>query len=162
MSDNKWDVLDAPPPPMFVGQKEINLVKQLNDEILEKIVGNQIVYYPISMEHTQFHPLYQEAINKTFLKPIHVYVMVDWEDKPSTTTSHGVDHIPEITVHFHKRRLVEDQDLYVREGDFISYGKDYYEILSLEEPREIFGQVDHKMEISAKCIKARRSQFDAG
>jgi hypothetical protein len=28
----------------------------------------------------------------------------------------------QITVQFHKRRLEEDQDVYVREGDFVLYG----------------------------------------
>ena len=35
----------------------------------------------------------------------------------------------QLTAHFHKRRLTEDQNLFVREGDFILYGKDYYEII---------------------------------
>jgi hypothetical protein len=49
----------------------------------------------------------------------------------------------------------------VREGDFILYGSNYYEILTLSEPRELFGQVDHRFEISAKCVRAREGLFDA-
>ena len=37
-----------------------------------------------------------------------------------------------INVHFHKRRLTEDQDLFVREGDFVAYGEAYYEIVGLK------------------------------
>ena len=48
----------------------------------------------------------------------------------------------------------------VREGDFVLYGSFYYEIVTLNETKEIFGQVDHKMEISAKCIRARKGLFD--
>jgi hypothetical protein len=44
----------------------------------------------------------------------------------------------EIMVHFHKRRLTEDQDLYVREGDFVLYGDFYYEIVKLSEPKLIW------------------------
>ena len=64
-------------------------------------------------------------------------------------------------MHFHKRRLVEDQDLFVREGDFVLYGKLFYEIVTLAEPKQIFGQVEHKMEILAKCVRAREGTFDA-
>ncbi len=64
-------------------------------------------------------------------------------------------------VHFHKRRLTEDQDLFVREGDFVLYGDIYYEIVKLIEPRQLFGQIQHKFEISAKCVKAREGLFDA-
>ena len=73
----------------------------------------------------------------------------------------GVDSDSTITVLFHKRRLTEDQDLYVREGDFILYGKIYYEIVKLSEPRKLFGQVDHSFEIAGTCRRARRGLFDA-
>ena len=60
-----------------------------------------------------------------------------------------------------KRLLAEDQDLFVREGDFVLYGDTYYEITTLNEPRQLFGQTDHKMEIEATCVKSRRGLFDA-
>ena len=146
---------------MFLGEKERDLVKQVNDELIERVIGQQVVYYPISVEHTDFHDIYGEAIKKTFLPPVRVYALVEWEGlKTTTDTSYGVDKMTEITVHFHKRRLTEDQDLFVREGDFVLYGDIYYEITILSEPRQIFGQVDHKMEISAKCVRAREGLFD--
>ena len=74
-------------------------------------------------------------------------------------TNLGIDRRPSIVVHFHKRRLTEDQDLFVREGDFVKYGDSFYEIVQLNEPKQIFGQVDHKMEVEAKCIKAREGNF---
>ena len=60
----------------------------------------------------------------------------------TTTTPLGVDRIEKISVAFHKRRLIEDQDLFVREGDFIQYGENFYEILTLQEPKWLFGQVE--------------------
>jgi hypothetical protein len=156
---DKWQQPDAPPPPLFIGEKERNLVKQINDELIERVIGQQIVYYPISLESTNFHPLYGEAINKTFLPPVRVYALVEWEGE-ATTTSPVIDKRSSISVHFHKRRLVEDQDLFVREGDFIYYGSFYYEIITLNQPKQLFGQIDHKMEISAKCIRSRKGLFN--
>ena len=159
---NEWSQPNQPPPPMFLGEKERNLVKQVNDELIERVIGQQVLYYPISMEHTQFHSVYGEAIKKTFLPPIRVYALVDWEGlNTSADTSYGVDKVSEITVHFHKRRLTEDQDLFVREGDFVLYGSIYYEIVILNEPKQLFGQIDHRIEISAKCKRARKGLFDA-
>ena len=60
--DNKWAQPSAPPPPLFVGQKERDLIKQVNDELIEDVIGQQILYFPISQEHTNFHPIYGEAI----------------------------------------------------------------------------------------------------
>lgn len=158
---NKWTVPDAPPPPMFLGRPERDLVKQINDEIAERVIGQQVLYYSIDMENTESHPLYGEAITKNYLPPVRVYVLIDWEGVETVTDAFGIDRRSRITVHFHKRRISEDQDLWVQEGDFIKYGEQYYEITELNEPRELWGQVDHKLEISAKCIRAREGLFDA-
>ncbi len=158
---NKWSQPSNPPPPLFVGKKERDLVKQVNDELIERVIGQQVVYYPISLEHTSFHSLYGEAIQKTFLPPVRVYALVEWEGEQTQTTNLGIDKKSSVTVHFHKRRLTEDQDLFVREGDFILYGSFYYEIATLAQPRQLFGQIDHKVEIVAKCIRAREGLFNA-
>ena len=158
--ENKWNQPDNPPPPMFFGKKERDLVKQVNDELIERVVGQTVVYYPISMERTNFHNLYGEAITKTFLPPIRVYALVEFGGVSTKMTDLNVERSSNITVHFHQRRLTEDQDLFVREGDFILYGGTYYEIFTLTQPKELFGQADFRVEISALCYKSRKGLFD--
>ena len=162
MSDNEWSRPAAPPPPLFLGKKERDLVKQVNDELVEKVIGQQILYYPIDMETTNFHDLYGEAIEKTFLPPVRVYALVKFDDEGSSyLDSVGIDGSSQITVHFHKRRLTEDQDLFVRNGDFVLYGERYYEIVKTSSSRKLFGQVNQTFEISATCKRARKGLFDA-
>ena len=163
MSDNKWEKPDAPPPPMFFGEKERNLVKQVNDEIVERVVGQQVLYFPIDIAATNYHPIYGEAIEKTFLPPIRVYALVEFTGIESAHLEGvGIDKTTKISIKFHKRRLVEDQDLYVREGDFVRYGDIYYEIVKLTEAKLIFGQVEQpKFETLADCIRARDGLFNA-
>ena len=159
---NEWDKPDAPPPPLFLGQKERDLVKQVNDELIEKVIGQQILYYPIDLRATDFHELYGEAVKKTYLPPIRVYALVEFTDYSTDyMESAGIDKSWEIMIHFHKRRLEEDQDLYVREGDFVLYGDYYYEIVSLSEPKLLFGQAGREFEIAARCKRARKGLFDA-
>jgi hypothetical protein len=86
--------------------------------------------------------------------------LVDWEGLQTTTDKYGLDVITTINIHFHKRRLTEDQDIFIREGDFVLYGKFYYEIVTLNEPKQLFGQADHRFEITAKCVRARKGLFD--
>ena len=160
MAENKWNRPDSPPPPLFLGKKERDLVKQVNDELIERVIGQTILYYPISDVHTDFHPIYGEAIQKNYLPPVRVYVLVEWDETTTTATNYGLDRIYNLTCHFHKRRLTEDQNLFVREGDFILYGEDYYEIITLSEPKQLFGQTEHMLEISAKCSRARQGLFD--
>jgi len=160
MGDNKWNRPDSPPPPLFLGKKERDLVKQVNDELIERVIGQDILYYPISTVHTNFHPLYGEAIEKSYLPPVRVYVLIEWPETTTTSTPFGLDRTYNITCHFHKRRLTEDQDLYVREGDFVLYSGEYYEIITLSEPKRLFGQAEHMLEISANCVRARQGLFD--
>tara|TARA_B100001094_G_scaffold332483_1_gene404769 strand:+ start:12434 stop:12922 length:489 start_codon:yes stop_codon:yes gene_type:complete len=159
---NEWERPEQPPPPLFLGKKERDLVKQVNDELIEKVIGQQILYYSIDMERTDFHDMYGEAVEKTFLPPVRIYALVNVEEE-STSYLEGVgtDADAMINVYFHKKRLNDDQDVFVRQGDFVLYGKVYYEIVKLSEPRKLFGQVDHTFEIMALCKRARRGLFDA-
>ena len=162
MSDNEWSRPASPPPPLFLGKKERDLVKQVNDELVEKVIGQQILYYPIDMETTNFHELYGEAVEKTYLPPVRVYALVKFDEEGSSyLDSVGIDEMSQITVHFHRRRLTEDQDLFVREGDFVLYGERYYEIVKTSSSRKLFGQVNQTFEISAICKRARKGLFDA-
>lgn len=162
MSDNKWKKPDQPPPPLFLGEKERDLVKQVNDEIIERVVGQQVLYFAIDMDHTNYHPLYGEAIEKTFLPPIRVHALVEYQGIESAYLENiGVDKLTKINVKFHKRRLTEDQDLFVREGDFVRYGSIFYEIVKIAEPKLLFGQPEHRFEIQADCIRARDGLFNA-
>jgi len=161
MSDEKkWNRPSSPPPPLFFNKKERDLVKQVNDELIERVIGQTVLYYPISNVHTNFHPLYGEAIEKSFLPPVRIYVLIEWTETTTTATNYGVDRIYSLICHFHKRRLTEDQDLFVREGDFVLYGGDYYEIVTLSEPKQLFGNTNHMLEISAKYSRARQGLFD--
>jgi len=158
---NIWTRPAQPPAPMFMQQKGRNLVKQINEELEERVVGQQILYYAISRKYTNYHPVYGEALNKTFLNPVRVYCLVEWGGEVLTSNKHfGVDQLTKITINFHRRRLTEDQDLNVQVGDFALYGSDFYEIVTLGEPRELWGQQAHRFEIAATCIRAREGLFD--
>ena len=162
MSDNKWKKPNQPPPPLFLGEKERDFVKQVNDEIIERVVGQQVLYFPIDAQYTDYHPLYGEAVEKTFLPPVRVHALIEYQGIESNfMQSVGLDKATKIKINFHKRRLTEDQDLYVREGDFVRYGDIYYEIVKLIEPKLLFGQPEHRFEIQAECIRARDGLFNA-
>lgn len=159
---NDWDRPENPPPPLFLGKKERDLVKQVNDELIEKVIGQQILYYSIDMQTTNFHDLYGEAVEKNYLPPVRVYALVEWKtEETEYFEGVGLDKQWEIIVHFHKRRLTQDQDLFVREGDFVLYGNHYYEIVKLSEPKQLFGQVGNEFEIVAECKRSRKGLFDA-
>jgi hypothetical protein len=161
MSDpkNKWTRPAAPPAPMFFGQKERDLVKQVNDELAERVLGQTIAYYPISIEESNFNDIYGEANEKVSLPPVRVFAYVEVQND-QTNTKYGYEYQTKLTVNFHRRRLVEDQNLFVRVGDYVQYGEVFYEIVkTYNDTRYYFGQVEHKFQISAECVKAREGAF---
>lgn len=159
MANNKWKQPKSPPPPLFLGKKERDLTKQVNDELIERVIGQTIVYFPLDIGSTNYHPLYGEAINKEFGHPIVVKALIKIEADQTTNEIYGLDKESRLTINFHKRRLTEDQNLFVREGDIVFYGTQFYEIMKLSEPRTIFGQVDHKIQITANCLRVREGTF---
>jgi len=159
--DDKWEQPAAPPPPMFFGKKERDLVKQVNDELAERVIGQLVVYYPIDLDTSNFHPLYGESIIKTYLPPVRVYAYVEVSNE-QTNDKYSYDYLTKLNIHFHRKRLTEDQNLYVRPGDFVQYGDKFYEIAkTFNDTRYYFGQVYHKFQVSAECIRARRGTFNA-
>jgi len=151
---------DAPPPPLFVGDKERKLVRQVNTELIENVVGQVIAYYAIDLESSNFHPIYGESKQKSFLPPVRVYARVETEPAEILQTKAGIDRRQKINVYFHRKRLTEDQKLAVRIGDFVYYDSDYYEIVETRGSKRLFGQDGQKYEISATCIKARENIFN--
>jgi hypothetical protein len=151
----KFERPKSPPAPLFTNTPERNFVRQINNEVIEFLLPYEILYFAVDMERTQFHELYKEAIVKAYYSPIAIKCLVDFEDQETNTTKYGIDRVTKINVHFHKRRLTEDQELFVREGDIIFYGNVHYEIVKLKEPDELFGQIEHKMAVIAECITSR-------
>ena len=161
-SKNKWKQPVQPPPPLFLGKKERDLVKQVNDELIERVIGQQILYYAIDYNITNFNSVYGEAIEKNFHPPLKVHALVEWEALETNYSNNiGMDKKNNINVHFFKRRINEDYDLIVREGDFVYFGDSFYEIAEIAQPKLLFGQPDHKVEVMARCIVSREGLFDA-
>ena len=160
VDQKKWSQPEQPPPPMFLGKKERDLTKQVNDELIERVIGQTIIYFPVNVKNSDFHPLYGEAIHKQFLRPILIKALIKIESDQTSTELYGLDKESKLVVNFHKRRLTDDQDLYVREGDIVFYGTTFYEIVKLSQPRALFGQVEHRVEITATCVRVREGFFN--
>ena len=157
--NNKWTQPANPPAPMFFGKKERNLVKQVNTELSERVIGQPIAYYPISIEESNFNTIYGESIEKVSLPPVRVYAYVI-VDNEQTNERFGYEYQTKLTVNFSNKRITDDQNLYVRVGDFVQYGDFFYEIVkTFNDTRYYFGQVEHKFQISAECIRVREDSF---
>ena len=108
---DKWTRPAAPPAPMFFGEKERNLVKQINDELSERVLGQTIAYYPISLEESNFNDIYGESKEKVSLPPVRVFAYVVVESE-QTNEKFGYEYQTKLTVNFHRTSLSESEIMY--------------------------------------------------
>ena len=138
--DNKWTQPTAPPPPLFTGKKERDLVKQVNDELIERVIGQTIAYYPIDYNTTDFHPIYGEALEKNFLPPIRVQALIEWEGIQSVHRKDWNRQAIKYCYSLSQKKINRRSGSFVREGDFVLYGELFYQIVTLQEPKRLFGK----------------------
>ena len=67
---------------LFITSREIQFINDITKEVVKDVIGQQIIYYPISTMKTQVHPVYEEAIEKIFENPIRC--IVTGKDRKST------------------------------------------------------------------------------
>lgn len=155
---NQWQRGPAPPP-LFFNEKERNFQKQIASEALERVSPQILLYYPLDIDKSNYN-MYGECLEKVYLPPVKVNARVEWEGNVTTTDQFGIDNVQHCTVNFHSRRIQEDSNLSVKEGDVVLYGDNYFEIIELNEPKETFSQNQYKDAIVAKCRKVRQDFFE--
>lgn len=143
------------PPPLFVNKPELDFQKQIADEVQEYVLPYEGLYFAVDVDKTNWHPIYKEAIEKLYFNPIFVRFFADYEDQDTKTTKYGKDRKSKMVFHFHKRRLNEDLNITITEGDLIYYNEEYHEIKRLSEPEALWDQIQFKNGITAHCEKAR-------
>ena len=166
-NENRWSQPLQPPPPLFVGAAERNFVKQINDEVIEKVIGQQILYFPVDVDRTNYN-FYGEALAKTFLPPVRVYCLTSYNESERTQGVYGFDNVRMIECNFNDRRLSQDQDLYLQVGDFVQYDETFFEVVDVSAPKKtLFGQDrgfadGFKLAVRVTAREARLGLFNPG
>ena len=142
----------------FITDKELALFSKLNKEFVQDIVGQEVIYYAISEEHTVTHSLYQESINKVWFSPVRINALVEYDNPGVTSTNFSLDSQHELSVFFHTDEL-DDRDVKPIEGDFIEFGQIVFEITAVTKPQLVFGQVNEKIMTKCVCKPSREGQM---
>lgn len=146
-------------PRLFVTQREVDYFNDITKEIVKDIVGQQIIYWPVSILKTKVHSVYDEAVKKIFENPLRIDCLVGelhWETK---MTSFGAEQTNTIDVFVQDRDLVQ-KGIQLFEGDYFTYGEEAYEIVSLTKMNNYYGQVEHNMGFKMIGKLARPGEFD--
>jgi hypothetical protein len=146
-------------PSPFLGDLEKNMHKQITDEVVERMTNQLVFYYAIDAQNTTFHPMYGEAINKKFFPPVRLPCLVEWKTQEIKNEKFTIDKVPVIVVQLLKRRIEEDLQLNILAGDFVQWGRDFFEIVAVESPTHLYGANNSQVDLVLTCVKARQGTF---
>lgn len=143
----------------FVGRKELNFISAITRELINNVVGQDVVYYQVMAEKSKTNDLYNEAIDKVFGDPIKINALVYFENTTETVTNFPADSKFNIDVYIHSAEISESLD--PKMGDFMQFGSIVFEIYTVTHPQILFGQIEQKVMTKCTCGPARQGQFGA-
>lgn len=144
---------------LFIGPREHQFINDITKEYTKDIVGQYIVYYPISVLHTKVHEIYDEAIAKVFENPYKLDVLAGQPQRSNTFDRFGIDSETKLELYIQSRDLL-DKNIGVNSGDFFMYGNEVYEIVDAVAIENIFGQVEYEKAVKVVGQLARVGEFD--
>jgi hypothetical protein len=144
---------------LFITPRELDLISDLTKEIIKDVIGQKIFYYPIRVDVTQVHDVYEESTEKVFDAPLEIDALVEWSAGEVKTNKFGSEKFHAIEVRIHSQDLV-DKGLRLKMGDFFSYGAVFFEITQVITISKIFGQVEHVTGYKLMGKQAREGLID--
>lgn len=143
---------------LFINQQEIDFFNCIGKELIQDIVGETLTYYSVADKLTHSDDLYGEAVKKTVYRPVEINALVRYNAPEQTVTNFTIDTVYTIDIYFLLEELTE-RGIIPREGDFVKYGKNVYEVLQLTQPQTTYGRVEDQVQAKATCRIARAGQF---
>lgn len=143
---------------LFLTGRELDFIHHITKEVIADVVGEVVFLYSVSREKSRVHDVYEEAIKKVFEDPIKLDALVDWQRAEPRANEFGTEQARTVKVYIQAHDLV-NKGVEVKEGDFIGYGPQFYEITAAISMRSIYGHVEYTDGIELICEEARAGQF---
>jgi len=144
---------------LFITPREIDLISDITKEVMKDVIGQKIYYYRVREEFSNVHDVYEEAAEKIFDPPIEIDALIEWDSSKVSTNNFGTEKYQKITVYIQARDMI-DKQIDIREGDYLSYSTNFFEIATVEYDQVIFGQIEYSTGWRLACTQARIGQID--
>ena len=143
--------------PIFRSRRDIQFVKRITREVIERVVGEKFTYYPISKEFTREN-IYGESKEKIFDPPLEMFGLIEWLEQDITTNQFGQDIVYNIKIYLQEQYLEAIEHTPI-EGDFVDFNQQKFEITLVEKPTQIFAKAGQEMGFELTCKSVRESSF---
>jgi hypothetical protein len=143
---------------LFITKREIDFISDITKEVIKDVVGQKIYYYNISLIKSKVHDLYAESPEKIFEMPVVIDCFVKWQSPEIRTNNFGTEEYYKIEAYIQGRDMIQ-RGINVNIGDFFSYGDVFFEVTSVFNMRNIYGQVEHIDGWKVSGTQSRQSNF---
>ena len=145
--------------PFFVPQKEINLINDMNEELIDEIVGQSVDVYKVNIENTDEN-IYGESTTKYYDVGFRVNCLLLYNEPEVVQDDFGPDLNGNIEMYFQRENLSSGSlNFYPEIGDIVDWNEQYWEINSVVEPQLIAGHPNYKHSINAKAHRSKLSSL---
>ena len=145
--------------PFFVPQKEVNLINDMNEELIDEIVGQSVDVYKVNIENTDEN-VYGESTTKYYDVGFRVNCLILFNEPEVLQDDFGSDLRGDIEMYFQRENLSSGSlNFFPEIGDIVDWNEQYWEINSVVEPQLIAGHPNYKHSINAKAHRSRLSSL---
>ena len=145
--------------PFFIPQKEFDLINQLNEELIDEIVGQSVDIYKINVETTEDN-MYGESTTKYFEVGFRVNCLILYNEPEIIQEEFGADLNANIEMYFQRENLSSGSlNFYPEMGDIVDWNDFYWEINGTKEPQLYAGHPNFKHNIVATAHRSRLSSL---
>jgi hypothetical protein len=142
-------------PRLFITPRELDLISDISKEIMKDVVGQKVYYYKVREDLSDVHEVYEESENKIFDPAVELDARVEWFQSDVTLNEFGIEEKSRITVWLQYRDIMHKQ-LEINEGDFLSYGETFFEVLTVKIDSTIYGQIEYSTGYTLSCKQSRK------
>ncbi len=145
--------------PFFIPQKEFDLINQMNEELIDEIIGQSVDIYKVNVENTDEN-LYGESTTKYYDVGFRVNCLIQYNEPEVVQEDFGADTRGSIELYFQRENLSSGSlNFYPEIGDIVDWNDTYWEIGSTSEPQLIAGHTNYKHNIKAIANRSRLSSL---
>ena len=145
--------------PFFIPQKEFDLINQMNEELIDEIVGQSVDIYKVNVERTEGN-VYGESTAKYYDIGFRVNCLINYNEPEIIQDEFGADLNSSIEMFFQRENLASGSlNFYPEIGDIVDWNDYYWEINGTTEPQLFAGHPNFKHNIVATAHRSRLSSL---
>jgi len=123
---------------IFGSTRDFDLLVNINRELLKDIVEQEVLYYKISLDDSEFN-IYGETLEKSYYTPNLLNCMIVRGDQIIDVDDFGPDLNRDVSFAFLRRDL-SDVQVVPEVGDIVMWHEDYYEVDTVRENQLFLGR----------------------